>query len=354
MALSYHSNSQDTFSSSCDPQLVLTDSLIGFIYDQVQAPDFDIGHYLNSVPTTQDNAETKPAQVMVPATQTNAEHKPAQVTLQTTQDNAEHRPAQVTLQTTQHNAEPEPEQVPTLNLSHFIAPCMPSLHQDSHYRYAQNSCQADIQFNPNNAEPKPQQVTLPITQQNAEIKPEQVSMLNLSQFTAPCLPSPHQDPYYTYAQNSCQANIQFTPSPFVNYHQMYNNQFSTASLTNQANFPYQNPGFPIRPYTGRVHGTVVPEFKSANPQSVAARVRRKRISEKTQELAKLIPGGTRMNTAEMLLAAFKYVKFLQAQIGILAMMDLEEVILLNSLYLRFILSALLYFLLSVYIIFMTS
>lgn len=60
-------------------------------------------------------------------------------------------------------------------------------------------------------------------------------------------------------------------------------------------------------------------------QSVAARERRKRISEKTQELGKLIPGGNKMNTAEMFHAAFKYVKFLQAQVGILALMSSIQV-----------------------------
>ncbi|XP_076935599.1 transcription factor bHLH53-like [Bidens hawaiensis] len=55
-------------------------------------------------------------------------------------------------------------------------------------------------------------------------------------------------------------------------------------------------------------------------QSMAARVRRRRISEKTQELGKLVPGGHKMNTAEMFQAAFKYIKFLQAQIGVLKLM----------------------------------
>ncbi|KAL4559938.1 hypothetical protein LXL04_032084 [Taraxacum kok-saghyz] len=55
-------------------------------------------------------------------------------------------------------------------------------------------------------------------------------------------------------------------------------------------------------------------------QSMAARVRRRKISEKTQELGKLIPGGHKMNTAEMFQAAFKYIKFLQAQIGVLKLM----------------------------------
>ncbi|KAK6934717.1 Myc-type, basic helix-loop-helix (bHLH) domain [Dillenia turbinata] len=52
-------------------------------------------------------------------------------------------------------------------------------------------------------------------------------------------------------------------------------------------------------------------------QSIAARERRKKITDKTQELGRLVPGGHKMNTAEMLQAAFKYVKFLQAQLGIL-------------------------------------
>ncbi|XP_010257106.1 PREDICTED: transcription factor bHLH53-like [Nelumbo nucifera] len=55
-------------------------------------------------------------------------------------------------------------------------------------------------------------------------------------------------------------------------------------------------------------------------QSVAARQRRRKITEKTQELGKLIPGGNKMTTAEMFQAAFKYVKFLQAQVGILEFM----------------------------------
>ncbi|XP_071933273.1 transcription factor bHLH52-like [Coffea arabica] len=52
-------------------------------------------------------------------------------------------------------------------------------------------------------------------------------------------------------------------------------------------------------------------------QSIAARQRRRKITEKTQELGKLIPGGQKMNTAEMFQAASKYIKFLQAQVGIL-------------------------------------
>lgn len=60
---------------------------------------------------------------------------------------------------------------------------------------------------------------------------------------------------------------------------------------------------------------------SLSVQSVAARERRKRISEKTQELGRLIPSGHKMNTAEMLQAALKYVNFLQAQLHVLRLKD---------------------------------
>ncbi|KAJ8758559.1 hypothetical protein K2173_000280 [Erythroxylum novogranatense] len=63
-----------------------------------------------------------------------------------------------------------------------------------------------------------------------------------------------------------------------------------------------------------------PSGVSLSAQSIAARERRRKITEKTQELGKLIPGGNKMNTAEMFQAAFKYVKFLQAQVSILELM----------------------------------
>ena len=65
--------------------------------------------------------------------------------------------------------------------------------------------------------------------------------------------------------------------------------------------------------------------RSSTAQSLAARARRRKISQKTQELEKLIPGGQKMNTAEMFQAAFKYVKFLQTQIGVLKHMALLPV-----------------------------
>lgn len=65
--------------------------------------------------------------------------------------------------------------------------------------------------------------------------------------------------------------------------------------------------------------------RSMSAQALAARTRRKRISEKFRELGELIPGGSRLATADMLAAGFKYVSFMQAQIGVLGVMRSVQV-----------------------------
>ena len=66
-------------------------------------------------------------------------------------------------------------------------------------------------------------------------------------------------------------------------------------------------------------------------QSIAARERRRKIAEKTQELGKVIPGSNKMSTAEKFQAASKYVNLLQAQVQLLQLMNSIQVTIISAL-----------------------
>ncbi|KAI3684723.1 hypothetical protein L6452_33948 [Arctium lappa] len=63
---------------------------------------------------------------------------------------------------------------------------------------------------------------------------------------------------------------------------------------------------------------------SKDPQSVAARHRRERISERIRILQRLVPGGTHMDTASMLDEAIHYMKFLKNQIQSMEKADVNR------------------------------
>ncbi|KAK2999751.1 hypothetical protein RJ639_023395 [Escallonia herrerae] len=65
--------------------------------------------------------------------------------------------------------------------------------------------------------------------------------------------------------------------------------------------------------------------QSKDPQSVAAKNRRERISERLKVLQDLVPNGTKVDLVTMLEKAINYVKFLQLQVKVLATDELWPV-----------------------------
>ncbi|KAF3333750.1 Transcription factor bHLH52 [Carex littledalei] len=281
--------------------LELTDSLMGLICDPLEAPESDIAALLNSVPITCQNKEPKTSPVLVELT--DSLMGPICDPLEAPESDIAALLNSVPM--TRQNEEPKASPVLVELTDSLMGPiCDPLEAPESDIAALLNS--------------------VPMTCHNEEPKASPVPTLN-SSLTSPSIHSLHQDPYHTNAQNSYPANAKYAPNPFPNHYLTCNNDFSTTSSTDPVDFLNQNPGFPVGPFCiGTTQGMVVPAVKSVSAQNVAARARRKKISGKTQELVKLIPGGTRMTTNEMLLAAYKYVKFLEAQTSILAMMDSKE------------------------------
>ncbi|CAH2065690.1 unnamed protein product [Thlaspi arvense] len=79
-------------------------------------------------------------------------------------------------------------------------------------------------------------------------------------------------------------------------------------------------GDSIQPPSKKPNGKAKPKPTTSpkDPQSLAAKNRRERISERLKILQELVPNGTKVDLVTMLEKAISYVKFLQVQVKVLA------------------------------------
>lgn len=151
---------------------------------------------------------------------------------------------------------------------------------------------------------------LPLYDSLVSFPPEVIPYETLSSYPCPKRHKLIEDHYFSDLMPGVFDGVTVSQCPVLEDHHQTVNQISLEGMKTVGNC------------------NKISEEKCVSVQSIAARERRRKITKRTQELGKLVPGGSKMNTAEMLQSAFKYIKYLQAQVGILQVMDSFPVILL--------------------------
>ncbi|KAF4354216.1 hypothetical protein G4B88_005661 [Cannabis sativa] len=142
---------------------------------------------------------------------------------------------------------------------------------------------------------------------------------------------------YNCFQTASDKGNQHGGSADGSYGWLYSEATVIADSFEESGTQDQSPGFHKRPHMGENNNTqalkkqctsssnnnnkkpkVQKPCPSKDPQSIAAKNRRERISERLKMLQELVPNGSKVDLVTMLEKAISYVKFLQLQVKVLA------------------------------------